>query len=145
MRALFILGVVAMTGCDNPLEANRQQELWKELDVHSYTFVYEVSCFCALGWPNPALISVVDGQVVDVEPTDDSTVPINGSPRTWPTIDSLFALVRRTRDTKPAVLDVEYDETYHFPRVIHVDPVLDASDDEVTHRVTQFTPSSSGN
>ena len=80
------------------------------------------------------------GQVTKVEAVDSAAAgPVTGPQRTWPTIDSLFALVERTRLTNPAVLKVEYDETYHYPKSIYIDQADKVADDEITYKVDHFT------
>jgi hypothetical protein len=58
----------------------------------------------------------------------------------YPTVDDLFTIVSSTQARKPSSFNVTYDETYHFPRVIDVDYVKNAADDEVTYRAENFVP-----
>ena len=139
-RVWLVACLLAVAGCDSTVESQLESRLWKELDIRNYQFEYYVACFCGFTGPNPALITVREGQVTKVEPTDGSVVPpIGGPPRTWPTIDSLFAIVERARVANAAVLDVEYDETYHYPKSIYIDHVERVADDEITYRVNSFS------
>ena len=133
-----------MLGCDSTVESQQQQELWNALGITNYSFVYTVSCFCGFNGPNPALITVHDGVVTKVEPAPGgAVVPITGPITAYPTIDSLFAIAARAKAQNPAIFNITYDPTYHFPRTIEVDPVERVADDEISYRVDNFTPSAS--
>lgn len=144
MRRLLFLAVIGMLGCDSTVESQQQQELWKALGIDNYSFVYTVSCFCQFTGPNPALITVRNGVVASVGPAPGGVVvPVTGSIAAYPTIDSLFAIAARAKAQNPAVFNVTYDPTYHFPRTIEVDPVERVADDEISYSVDSFTPSTS--
>lgn len=140
MKRRSLLGfLIVLIACDSTVESQLESQLWKELDIRSYQFEYTVACFCSFTGPNPALITVRQGQVTKVE-SADGTMPLPGvQTADYPTIDSLFALVERQRAAAPNVLKVEYDETYHFPKSIFIDPVDRIADDEVTYKVDHFT------
>lgn len=137
-RLWLVAVALAAAGCENTFESHEQRELWKEQGIRDYQFQYFVSCFCGFTGPNPALITVQNGVVTKVENPDSpaAVANVNG----WPTIDSLFAIVDRARESKAALLDVDYDETYHYPEVISIDLVERTADDEVTYRVQKFIP-----
>jgi hypothetical protein len=143
-RALLFLALLGVAGCDQPVDPNFEKGLWDALEIRDYTFVYSVSCFCGITSPNPARITVRNGRVTKVEPIDGVSVVQPGTTEpVWPTVDSLFAIIERARATNPAILAVEYDQEYHYPTSIHLDPVDRVADDEVTYRASQLIPSSS--
>ena len=141
---LILASLLVLLACDSTVESQLESQLWKELDIRNYQFEYTVACFCGFSDPNPALITVREGQVTKVEPVDSSPTLPGGPPRTWPTIDSLFALIERQRAANPNVLKVEYDETYHYPKSIFIDPIDKVADDEITYRIDRFTLLSPG-
>jgi len=138
-RAGLLAAALAVMACENTFESSAQRELWEKQGIRDYQFQYFVACFCGFTGPNPALITVRGGVVTKVEYVDapGTVAGVNG----WPTIDSLFAIVDRARASKAAVLDVDFDETYHYPESINIDPVELTADDEVTYRVQKFIPS----
>jgi hypothetical protein len=137
-----MLGLLAVAGCDTIVESQSEEALWKALDIRDYQFVYSQACFCGFTGPNPAKLTVKNGVVVKVEATGTATLPpTTPAAATYPTIDSLFAIVEKARKAKPASLDIDFDPTYHYPTSIAIDPVKNAVDDEVTYRVESFTPS----
>lgn len=139
LRRLWLSCALLVTACENPVESQLEQQQWENLGIRDYQYEYLVSCFCGFNGPNPALITVREGVVTKVEPVNGGP-PFGGSLSTWPTIDSLFAIISRAEAGNPNVLKVEYDETYHYPRKISLDPVERVIDDEVTYRVDQFIP-----
>jgi hypothetical protein len=139
LRRLWLVCLVLVAGCESAVEPRLEQQLWENLGIRNYQFQYMVSCFCGFSGPNPALITVADGMVVKVEPPEGGA-PVPQPLNSWPTIDSLFAIISRVSTGDPDVLDVEYDETYHYPKTIHFDPVERVGDDEITYRVQRFIP-----
>jgi len=137
---LWVLCLIALAGCESSVESQRERELWDDLGIRSYQYEYMVSCFCGQLGPNPALITVTDGVVTRVEPVDGDP-SFTGALTEYPTIDGLFEIISRARAGDPSVLTIEYDQTYHYPRLIFLDPAERAIDDEITHRVERFIPS----
>jgi hypothetical protein len=142
IRKAWLAGLVLIAGCESAVESKVEQQQWAELGIRNYQYEFSVSCFCGFAGPNPARITVRNGLVTKVEPTDGGAA-VSGSLAGWPTVDSLFAIVDRAKGGNPASLSVEYDETYHFPKSIHLDPVERVADDEVTYGAQKLVPSSS--
>ena len=141
MKRLAIAVALALVACESPVESELERDLWESLAIRDYEFVYTVGCFCGFLGPNPAKLTVRDGVVVKVEAVGPAPLPNTTPPAaTYPTVDTLFAVIERARREDPATLTLEYDETYHFPRLIALDPIAGVADDEVTYRVEQFRP-----
>ena len=137
----IVAGLLGLASCDSVIQSQSEQALWEALEIHDYQFVYSVACFCGFTGPNPVRLTVQNGLVVKVEPTGNAVLPpTTPAAATYPTIDSLFAIIERARLAKPAELEIQYDATYHYPVVIGVDPVKNAVDDEITYRVESFSP-----
>ncbi len=140
-KAILALALVATVSCNTLVGSQREQTLWEALDIQNYDFVYGVSCFCGFTRANPAKLSVRGGVVVKVVPVDSAGFAGTiGTPASYPTVDSVFAILERARKNTPAKLNVEYDPTYHFPKKIFVDAIKNAIDDEVTYTIEKFTP-----
>jgi hypothetical protein len=142
IRKLWVVCVIALAACENSLESRIEKQQWEDLGIRDYQFQYLVSCFCGFNGPNPALITVRDGAVIKVEPVGGGA-PVMASLDKWPTIDSLFVVISRASVTNPDELDVEYDDTYHYPRKIEIDYREMTADDEITYSVDKFIPLSS--
>lgn len=137
--APFLLALVVLASCDSPFESPLEQRQWEALGIRDYEFVYTTLCFCGFRGPNPAKLTVRNGIVTKVEPTGGAALPpTTPAAATYPTIDSLFALLARTE--RSAVKEAEFDDTYHYPRLISLDPIRNAIDDEVVYRVEGFVP-----
>ena len=136
-RNAWLFGVVLLAACDSVLESVRQEEKWKEQQIHDYQFVYRELCFCGFTGPNPALVTVHNDQVVKVENPISSIsggVPTNG----YPTVDSLFARIASAKVRGAATVEVSYDDRYAFPKSIFIDDETNTADDEVTYKIENF-------
>lgn len=132
---------LALLGCESAVESELERDLWEELAIRDYQFVYTVGCFCGFVGPNPAKLTVRDGVVVKVEAAGPTPFPGTIPPAAgYPTVDTLFAVIERAKRDDPDRLTVEYDPTYHFPKVIALDPVEGVADDEIAYRIEQFEP-----
>ena len=137
-RKLWMVLLAGVTGCDSIVASEVEQELWNALEIRNYQFTHTVSCFCGFVGPNPALITVQNGVVTRVEYLPGSGGQGSYPTQGYPTIDSLFAIIDRVQARDPADLDVDFDDTYHFPRTIAVDYAKNAVDDEVTYAASGF-------
>ena len=135
----MLVGLSLLGSCDSPVESLLEQRRWAALGIRDYEFVYTALCFCGFRGPNPAKLTVTNGLVTKVEATGGATLPATTpAAATYPTIDSLFALLKRTE--KSAVKEVGFDDTYHYPKLISLDPLKNAIDDEVVYKVESFIP-----
>ena len=138
-KTLAALALIFLAGCEAITGTQPEKALWDALDIQNYDFVYEESCFCAFTAPNPVTLSVRDGAVTAATPVGSflGTMPPLNS---FPTIDSVFAILERAQKNSPGGVTVEFDPTYHYPTRIAVDPIKNAVDDEVTYTVGSFKP-----
>ena len=138
-KNLFALALILLAGCETITGSKPEKALWEALDIQSYDFVYEVSCFCGFTTPNPVKISVRDGSVTAATPVGSfigTMPPLN----TFPTIDSVFVTLEKAEKNSPDGVTVKFDPTYHYPTRIDVDPIKNAADDEVTYTIQSFVP-----
>lgn len=140
-RNIAALMLMGLASCDTATGTQPEKALWHALGIQNYDFVYQVSCFCGILGPNPAKLSVRGGVVSKVA-SPDSTVSLGVTPppSSYPTVDSLFAILERAQKGTPAGVTVEFDPTYHYPSKIFVDPLKNAADDEITYTILKFTP-----
>jgi hypothetical protein len=140
-RNIAALVLMGLASCDTATGTQPEKDLWLALGIQNYDFVFQISCFCGIQGPNPAKLSVRDGAVTKVE-SADSTMSVGVTPplSSYPTVDSLFAILERAQKATPAGVTVEFDPTYHYPSRIFIDPIKNAADDETTYTVQKFTP-----
>ncbi len=144
-RSALLVSVAVLGGCTFTSDAFRKELEWKDQEIHDYRFVYTKSCFCGFDGPNPALITVRNDEVAKVEyiippSTPKGPVPTNG----YPSIKALFAIIADARARGADKLDIDYDETYAFPRSVRIDYEKNTTDDEVEYKVENFTLLSAG-
>ena len=133
--ALFL---VALAGCsittatarsDDERELTRNRQRWISAGITDYEFEFRRSCFCPAEATEPVRITVRNGVATSVLRTKDGQpASLNVGP--WPTVDTLFADVRRRIEQNAERLDVEYDAAYGYPRSIVVDVMASMADDE---------------
>ena len=133
------LALILLSGCDLITGTTPERSLWDALGIKNYDFVYEVSCFCGFNRPNPVKLSVRDGAVSAASAVNPYTGPMPAL-STYPTIDSLFAIMERAQKSNPSGVSVKFDPTYHYPTRMDLDPIKNAIDDEATHTVSGFVP-----
>lgn len=139
MKKLAALALICLTSCDLITGATPERALWDALAIQNYDFVFEKTCFCGFNRPNPVKLSIRDGAVSAATPVGSfiGTMPALS---TYPTIDSLFAILARAEKASPRGVTVKFDPTYHYPTKIAVDPIKNAIDDEVTYIAQGFVP-----
>jgi hypothetical protein len=138
-RATTLLLVAALTGCElitGPADLEQLDQAWARWEAQGYnTYSYEVvqSCFCARPVAGHRIVVVVrDGAVISASLADTGELL---PPSTWhliPTVDALFLTVSDAIHDGADDLEVRYDAGLGYPRLIAIDWLEDAVDDEVT-------------
>jgi Family of unknown function (DUF6174) len=103
---------------------------WASADIQSYHFEYNRVCFCLPEARGPAVVTVRNGVVTDVELVQTNSVTGEPILAAFPTIDDLFDLIQRAIEEGWDVLEVEYDEALGYPTSLTVDPSTTTADDE---------------
>ncbi len=118
----------------------RNRAKWAEAGIESYRITLQYGCFCEFGDGRPVDVRVVDGEVVDVV--------ADGKPvrkRQWQgfpmTVEALFDYAEAAKADADE-FDIEFDRVLGYPRMISVDQILNADDDEFQVDVTSLTPAS---
>jgi hypothetical protein len=121
-----------------PPELERQENSWKKLGLRDYDFTYQPMCMCR-GYGLNYQVGVRNGKVVSFqhgsEPVRLSSLDL---PR--PTVDSLFAWIRRAYVGQAAVVRVRYDLQLHFPASVSIDWSLNITDDEFSFDASNLRP-----
>jgi hypothetical protein len=136
-RLLAVAGSLAscdlLTGPDDLERLDQAWARWEGLGYGSYRYEVVQSCFCALPAVGHRVVVVVrDGSVVSASlAATGELLP----PSTWhliPTIDALFLTVSDAIHDGADDLDVRYDVDLGYPRLIDIDWLEHAIDDEAT-------------
>jgi hypothetical protein len=109
--------IISSDGHDRDLlECNRHWDQWRALQIHSYVFEYDRTCFCSTDVTRLVRIEVRGDAVVRV--TDVQTGgDVTAAPfARWPTIDSLFIWTRRTISDGDWRYRIDYHPAFHYVR-----------------------------
>jgi hypothetical protein len=98
---------------------------WREQRARDYTYVVVRTCFCPSG--EPIRIRVVDRRPRDTPATYDGV----------DTAKELFQVAGRAIRSEGSHT-VRYRPRLGLPRLISADPIVNAVDDEFSHRITKL-------
>lgn len=115
--------VCALAACSSdPISPNVEaltlgaaQARWKSAGLASYRFVSHASCECLIQYAGPLLVTVRQGRVTEV--VDVATGAARPVAYRQP-VDSIFALIRTEIAERPEQLQVTYDHSLGFPRML---------------------------
>lgn len=131
----IVVAGVLLTACGSgPLgtvdNLERNLERWRDQGIDSYTYDYQLHCFCGGPAVQPVTIEVRDGEVVQVtfretgEPVDPETVG------EFPAVEDLFETIRGALSQEPFRLDVTYHPALGYPEELFVDFEEHVDDEE---------------
>jgi hypothetical protein len=141
-RSLIILLALALllAACSpaTALEQNRQK--WAGQEISHYRFNLMIGCFCAFRSQMPLTVEVQNGKIVSIETADGSPI-VEGSRQIFEQagmMEKLFAVIEEAQANGADELAVVYDPTYGFPSQISINPIKNATDDEISYYVENF-------
>ena len=125
--------LVAACGPDDTQPATdheRAKQQWSELNVLTYSYEFQVTCYCPDDTTREVLIEVTNDEVTRVTYTDDGT-DVTAVPMDWyPTIEGLFAEIDEAIANNADTIDVTYDDRYGYPTDIFIDHSAMMADEE---------------
>lgn len=131
VRFLFAFGGMGIVHAD--MYADNLAK-WKVSAPAHYQYKQTQSCFCPLTYYQ---IEAEGGTVIK-ETSSPGAVETPPARLQRHSIDSLFALIKKSQDDNVDRLHVTYDARFGFPIEVHVDPMAQAVDEEYTIRITEF-------
>ena len=142
----LLLGAVLLAGArcqlstdndDAESDVRRAQARWHRSGVQDYQIVVQYLCFCA--FTRPVRITVRFGNIVSrVDAETGQPVPAEGNHVR--DVAGLFDLVLEAIDRDAARVDASYDATYGYPKMIDIDYLANAIDDELQIKTSEFQP-----
>ncbi len=119
------------------------QTRWSRSAVHDYSVVVQYVCFLRAQnicpYTQPVHLTVRAGKVLSrVDAKTEQPVPQAGS--RIRDIQGLLDLVREAMDRHAYRIAVSYDTTYGYPKLIDIDYLGNAIDDELHVKVSSFQP-----
>jgi hypothetical protein len=135
--AIGAIGAISATGGMGIAHADMYEEnlaKWKASAPAHYRYKQTQSCFCPLTYYQ---VEAEGGRVIK-ETSSPGTVETPPGQLQRHSIDSLFALIKKSQDGNVDRLHVTYDARFGIPVEVHVDPIAQAVDEEYTIRITEF-------
>jgi hypothetical protein len=141
--SLFIV-LFLITGCGSSSQVDREQDKWRRLGIEDYQITILFYENFANNIQTQREVTVENGQVLDSSCVSDKC-PLFALADIY-TVDDLFAVARGSTlagmldDDEDCVQDLEFDETYGFPKSMRID-CPGAADEEHSFQVISFYPS----
>lgn len=105
---------------------------WNAYNIKNYVIEQQISCFCP-----DALeiyrIFVRNNEIIDVIKKSDGKSVLNQLPHQFKTVDDLFALAGSINPDSVALIEVQYDQRFGFPKYIYVDSSSEIADEELSY------------
>jgi hypothetical protein len=135
---VFVL-LLVLTACATGSALTQNRQKWASQKISHYSYEVSIGCFCAWRDLMPLKAEVKDGQVVSFTDKSGQPIPANFAEdfNKVSTIDGLFNVLDSVQG-KAQEVRVEYDNTYGYPKSIHIDYAKDATDDEMEYTVENF-------
>lgn len=138
-----LLLTLMLAGCGGTTlgpEHYQAKSRWSELGYSDYAYNFQRACECEPDSTREVRIAVQDGQIIDINYTDDST-PVPADQWSWyPTVDELFKTIEEAADENAAQIDVEYDPDAGYPTHIFIDYDVRIADEETIWQAHDLQP-----
>lgn len=133
---LTIISFACQKEISVPLSAfEYNKNKWESLDVDSYKYTFQISCFCTYDVTLPKVIEVIDGEIISVNeiPYDDELH--------WGilSIAQLFDVIEKAEKNNVAVLEVKYHLDQGYPISVYIDRDKMIADEEMDYSVTSLS------
>ena len=107
---------------------------WEALAVYSYSYTFQISCFCRREATLPKAVQVVNGKIEKVDGASYDEDEHWGVQ----TIDHLFDLIEEAEKDKVHRLEAEYDPDKGYPTSVYIDKELMMADEEMGYYVSDL-------
>ncbi len=111
-------------------ELERNLALWRAQAIDSYTYDYQLHCFCGGPAIQPVTIEVREGEVVRVTSRDTGEPLDPEHLEDFPTVEELFETIRDALERDPFRFEAIYDPELGHPREVFVDFEEQVNDEE---------------
>lgn len=122
---------------NHEVNLDKNVALWEQSKPDSYSYEISLSCFCPREQPYTILVSGDFEVAVPSEGKEPEYYEGLRLPDDPITIGTLFKRIQTYSRTASSI-DIEYDSTLGYPKLIRVDPNSATFDDEVTYLVSNF-------
>ncbi len=137
-KKTYLLAFLLLNCSEKKIEPLNDFELsknkWEALAVDSYSYTFQISCFCRREATLPKAVQVVDGKIVKVDGASYDEYEHWGIQ----TIDQLFDLIEEAEKDKVHRLEAEYDPDKGYPSSVYIDRDLMMADEEMGYYVSDL-------
>lgn len=110
---------------------------WKAAGIQHYRYESTVSCFCTPEYGQPITVEYLGDLLVDARYANGSRVP-DIYAKSRPPIDTLFATIVMPASDWLERVDVTYDKTLGYPKMINFSSKPNIADGGSTRTITKF-------
>jgi 3,4-dihydroxy-2-butanone 4-phosphate synthase len=118
-------------------ELDGYKERWNDLEISDYRYGIHVSCFCMPDYVSPKTIEVRDDEI------DSITVTGTGDAyeiTSYDTVLDSFGDIQNALDRFYSIIEVEYNETYGYPKVVSLNPSTGMADAGIYVEISDLVP-----
>jgi hypothetical protein len=117
----------------------RNAQLWASTAPAHYSFILERVCFCGTEVTRRVRIVVLGGSVTSRTYVDGNQPVSARWHDLFPAMEGIFQIVRDALDRRAAEFEAQYDPDRGYPRIVEIDYLKNAIDEELTIRVAGFS------
>jgi hypothetical protein len=141
LAALLALACSSPSGPSDPAALLAQnQALWNRRGPANYQYTITRQCECLPEMTGPATVVVRNGQVDARRYTASGASVDPQFEDLFTAVPGLFDLIAQAVNLPAAAIAARYDPSYGYPTSIQIDWFAGSVDDEVSYRITNFTP-----
>ena len=124
------------TGDPHQDALNRNQALWKNAHLSSYSYTYKRLCFCPEEEDILVKVQYGDVKAASYSPSNSPVLPdrLDG----LMTVEEFFQVIQDAISNKVARLDVTYNSKLGYPERIFIDVDKLMADEEMTHLISNL-------
>jgi hypothetical protein len=116
-------------------ELDGYKERWNDLEISDYRYGIHVSCFCMPDYVSPKTIEVRGDEIdsVTVTETGDASEITN-----YDTVLDAFDDIQNALNRFYSIIEVEYNETYGYPKVVSLNPSTGMADAGISVEISDL-------
>ena len=137
---------LALGACSAPTEPAdprallaQNRALWGSANISAYQYTITRYCECTPESAGPVVVEVRSGKVETARYIDGAAVDPQFS-GLFTNVPGLFDLIEEALNRPAAAVSARYHASLGYPESIQIDWVAGAVDDEISYRITDFSP-----
>ena len=147
LKPLFLAGLIMAafsvgpstdaSGQSDSVQAKLDENLkkWSSIKKTNYEYTFQLTCYCAQEITRPVRISVLEGEVEEVEYTGSGQQADITKFEYYLKTERLFKIIQDAIDRKAQRIDVSYHSEFGYPKSVYIDYKKSMIDDEIRFEV----------